>query len=388
MNQRKIVLLGLDFALSNLGCGALAYSFVNEISEVANAMGIDLEFTAVVYVPSEEIYVPCTGKKINCIKVKYKSFSFWKQFIRSINHSDIVVDFTGGDSFSDIYGKARFYKTSVLKIMAVFSKAKFVLGPQTYGPYKDGLVRRVAAWIIRKSDYVFSRDAVSAELVKKMTNKDAVITTDVAFALPYNHTDNLVEGKVNIGFNPSGLLWNGGYEFAKLNLQTDYHEYCRTVIRELVKDERNIVYLLPHVGLSSGEGNESDYTVCELLHKEFPNTVIVQGLKTPMDAKSVISTMNVFIGARMHATIGAFSSGVPTIPFSYSRKFEGLYNSLGYDKVIHACTESTENAIQKTLKLVDEREELKKEVDHALVRANELRNGFKTKLREILEDTN
>ena len=32
----------------------------------------------------------------------------------------------------------------------------------------------------------------------------------------------------------------------------------------------------------------------------------------------------------MHATIGAISSGVATIPFSYSRKFEGLFGNLEY----------------------------------------------------------
>ena len=35
--------------------------------------------------------------------------------------------------------------------------------------------------------------------------------------------------------------------------------------------------------------------------------------------------MDFFVGARMHATIGAFSSGVPVVPMAYSRKFNGLF---------------------------------------------------------------
>ena len=32
----------------------------------------------------------------------------------------------------------------------------------------------------------------------------------------------------------------------------------------------------------------------------------------------------------MHATIGAVSCGVPTLPLAYSRKFKGVFNSIHY----------------------------------------------------------
>jgi hypothetical protein len=37
-----------------------------------------------------------------------------------------------------------------------------------------------------------------------------------------------------------------------------------------------------------------------------------------------------FFGARMHACIAAFSSGVPVVPLAYSRKFNGLFTALEY----------------------------------------------------------
>ena len=43
----------------------------------------------------------------------------------------------------------------------------------------------------------------------------------------------------------------------------------------------------------------------------------------------------------MHSTIAAFSSNVPVVPMSYSRKFEGLYNeTLNYPYVINLKTMS------------------------------------------------
>ena len=76
----------------------------------------------------------------------------------------------------------------------------------------------------------------------------------------------------------------------------------------------------------------------DLAHKEIKrkidNVNVVEPFNNPIEAKSLISSMDIFVGARMHATIAAFSSGVACIPMSYSRKFTGLYNSLGYDYVV------------------------------------------------------
>ena len=35
----------------------------------------------------------------------------------------------------------------------------------------------------------------------------------------------------------------------------------------------------------------------------------------------------------MHACIAAFSAGVPVVPMAYSRKFNGLFGTLGYKRV-------------------------------------------------------
>ena len=50
------------------------------------------------------------------------------------------------------------------------------------------------------------------------------------------------------------------------------------------------------------------------------------------------------MGARMHACIAAFSSGVPVVPMAYSRKFEGLFGSLGYDRTVDCTADSAERS--------------------------------------------
>ena len=68
----------------------------------------------------------------------------------------------------------------------------------------------------------------------------------------------------------------------------------------------------------------------------------------------------------MHSTIASFSAGVITIPISYSRKFEGLFNSLNYPFVINARTESTDSAFESLVRFIDEKEKLAESQNNAL----------------------
>jgi polysaccharide pyruvyl transferase WcaK-like protein len=48
-----------------------------------------------------------------------------------------------------------------------------------------------------------------------------------------------------------------------------------------------------------------------------------------MELKWVLARLDWFAGARMHATIGAFSSGVPTLGLGYSDKAYGVFSECG-----------------------------------------------------------
>ena len=104
-----------------------------------------------------------------------------------------------------------------------------------------------------------------------------------------------------------------------------------------------------------------------------------------MEAKRYMSEMDVFSGARMHATIGAFSMKVPTIPFSYSPKFEGLFNSLEYDYVIHGKTMSTKEAVDKTIEFIENKNELIAKQQISIELIDKKLNALYKKITKILE---
>lgn len=64
----------------------------------------------------------------------------------------------------------------------------------------------------------------------------------------------------------------------------------------------------------------------------------------------------------MHATIAAFSSGVPVIPTAYSRKFLGLYSGVGYENIIDLRKLSTQESVEKTTEYLRNVEGLREDV--------------------------
>ena len=261
------------------------------------------------------------------------------------------------------------------------SGVPLVLGSQTIGPFQGKNEQRVRD-LIKQCREVFVRDERSEEYVKKIAQRDAILTTDVAFTLPYTKSKEIK--KNTVGINPSGLLWSGGYtQNNQFGLTVDYKDYLRKVIRELLNQGKE-VHLIPHVWTHLNSV-DNDLIACDQLKKEFPEVMIAPEFQTPMEAKTYISQMEVFSGARMHATIGAYSSNTAVIPFSYSRKFEGLFESLEYHYTVCGYNDSTEEAIEKTLSWIAQRELLLKSIEHSRNIIDTKNSCFYSKVEELLK---
>ncbi len=366
--EYKVSLIGLEIGNENLGCVALTYSFLNILEKIGRELGAVMHVTAVSY--SDDRY-QCNDviKSYDVIRVHPKQFAFWKELKNNFKAADIVFDFTLGDSFSDIYGAERYIKTNLLKMVAEKNNPRFVLGPQTYGPYAKRWAKNWAAIIICRAYKVYSRDMQSAEIIKGLCGRNLNVVTDVAFGLPYTKKELGETDKVRVAFNPSGLLWRGGYTGNnQFGLSIDYQEYCKKVIENLSNNPKYDVYLITHVGVKD-EATENDYEICKKLHEMYPKTHVVEGIDSPIAAKNHISAMDVLIAARMHATVAGVSSGVATVPVAYSRKFMGLYDNIGYNYVLDVKELSTEKSVEQTLEWVSDYNKLR---DNALAAKDEV----------------
>lgn len=371
----KIALMGFTFTNPNKGCEALTYSFVNILKELELK---NIEIYSFGYTGIGNIIEEYTDIKFHAVRHNLKNPIYWIKLKRMFDQMDCIFDITYGDGFSDIYGKKWNIITNIAKQIAVFSKTPFVLLPQTYGPYYNRFLKKWAYSIISKADLVFARDLLSAEEINKKIGNIIIPVTDLAFALPYSPDKYIMpkSQKTRIGINVSALLWEDGHSDT-IKLKMNYREYCRQLVKELLKLTDMEIHIIPHVIDEYDYGSsENDMRICELLHKEFSATILAPPFKSAIDAKGYISCMDAFVGARMHSTIGAFSSGVATIPVSYSKKFEGLFGNLNYSYIISAVSLSEDEAVAKTLSYINQRDILIAEQKRAM-------NDIEKKLYEV-----
>lgn len=364
-NKIKIGILGVSLHDGNMGCMALTYSMIYCLDKISSNKKYSLEYIFFdrdkEFSPEElEVweYLNIDISKIKEIKRNFLGNNFkilyWLNYIRNFMTCSVFMDITGGDSFSDIYGDKRFLKGARTKRIIEILKKPLVLLPQTYGPFTNVKNIKMVTKIIDEAEIVLSRDDMSRSYIKEISGKQCVTTTDLAFGLPYTKkTDQ--HDKINVGINVSGLLVKDHYEKVgnHFAIMTDYDKYINSLLDYLNEKEKYEVYLIPHT--------THDSKAVKVFQRDNGNVHIVDLVCNPITMKSIISDMDIFIGARMHATVAALSSGVATIPTAYSRKFEGLFSTVGYTHCVDLYNLDTVHALEKTINYIENYMQLKKD---------------------------
>lgn len=359
--------MGIQCGSSNKGVAALAYSALSILDDIIPGEAEFILFTSETQQALDFMKrdLGIANKRIFSVPFSNRNISSLINLYYNIKKCDFIIDFTGGDSFSDIYGSRRLLTNLFTKQVVIASKKPLIHGPQTYGPYYNKKIHLWIKYVINHSEFIFLRDEKSRPILEKMTKRTLHVSTDVAFYLPWEPDMYKLGENRNkkVGINISGLLWNGGYTYNnQFNLKTDYQVFCKSIVKKLVSSNKYEVHLVPHVISKDESSPENDVKASEELKSLFKECIIAPEFDTPVQAKSYICNMDVFLGARMHATIAAFSSNTATIPIAYSRKFAGLYENLGYNVIIDLTKIETNQAIKKTLEYIDDMESLKEMV--------------------------
>lgn len=379
-----IGLMGFECDSPNKGCEALGYAFISLLRRIGGNNLTFYVFTndGLGYFPT--YFQDCRFVKV-ALKIKDPTLETWK----GIRKCDMIFDVTLGDSFSDIYSVQQCLSNIKFKLMAEVLGKSYYLLPQTYGPFSDKRCRFFSKLIIKHSNYVFCRDRKSMEYLEMIGahNDNLLVTTDMAFMLPYEKKlYDINNNKTNIGINISGLLMKGGFDKEnQFDLKFKYEDYIVEILDFFTKCPDTEVHLIPHVIDLSLDSHDDDYKCLQEIQKNYKTVKIAPLFKTPIEAKSYISNMDFFIGSRMHSTIAAVSCCVPTVPVSYSRKFEGLFDSLNYPYVIHGNGDNLKEAISKTLDWYNNRDVLQKSVMKARRVIDIAINEFEAKLNKIID---
>lgn len=384
MKKLNIIISNALMQNGNRGCVALSVSSMYIIDEILSKHNIRYKF----YLPQsghseyKEYEVNIAGKILRytaipdisgtTIKSKVKNLIKYKEYCNTkeiYEKADYIFDIGQGDSFADIYGKNRFdWIFSQYKLGRKYNKPYCIL-PQTIGPFDNPQIREQAIKGIKWAKCVMARDKQSVDFVKELIpscNVSEII--DVAFFLPYKKK-MFDSSFIHVGLNVSALLWQGGYtKNNQFGLKCDYQKLIREIIKYFLTIDSVKVHLIPHV-VSGERGIENDYAVAYDLCEEFnnPNLILAPLFLDPVIAKGYIAGMDFFMGARMHSTIAAFSSGVPVLPMAYSRKFNGLFvDTLEYKHIIDLLKEENMSMLKVVSESYNNRLQLKEEICKAM----------------------
>lgn len=271
---------------------------------------------------------------------------------RCIASSNAVLDISGGDSFTDIYGRKRFEAMALTKKMALKAGVPLILLPQKLGPFNDPSLAREAVCILRKAAAVWVRDAQSYQFLQDRLGPDFDparhrLAVDVAVTLPAKQPLGL-SAKIQrllapnpdeqfpiAGLNVSGLLCNNACDARRtFGLAAAHDDQIEALARSLLQTDQTLrLLLIPHVHKPETEA-ESDLAACRSLQKRLGSlgadrVYVLEQRLDAMELKWVLARLDWFAGARMHATIGAFSSGVPTLGLGYTDKAQGVFDECG-----------------------------------------------------------
>lgn len=379
MNKKvSIGILWADPYNKNLGVGALALSSLSLINDVIKAKGLQAEYSFVCLSKYKQDQIELRGDVVNFSSFPALDYLKPKSILqlillatrfqtKKILGFDYVFDISSGDSFSDIYGKERFFRMLNTKRFFSFLGKKQILLPQTIGPFKDFEYEKRAFSVMKTMEMVLSRDRQSFDYSSKFLDKHKIAETiDVAFYLPFKK-GTFNNGKVNVGVNVSGLLWNGGYTRKnQFEMQTDYRKLILNTLSHFCSLDNVQVHLIPHV-VPQNNPVEDDYAVSlEIQKNHFSNVIVAPRFESSIAAKGYMSGLDFFTGARMHACIGAFSAGVPTFLMAYSRKFNGLFtDTLQYSALGDCVNENEEDVFSKLKSAFDNRQDLAIQIENA-----------------------
>lgn len=265
--------------------------------------------------------------------------------------SEAVLDVSGGDSFTDLYGQKRFDAMVLTKRLALAAGRPLILLPQTLGPFHSDENRATARDILAAATAIWVRDAKSLDTLRDMLGArfDPArhrLGVDMALRLPETMPQTLpprlfgwLTGARSfpvVGLNVSGLLCSDA-EAARgqFCLAAPHTLQIDAAARALLAADPALkLILVSHVLRPEGDP-ESDHDAARALKAglgpDFADRILVVPQDyTATELKWIIARLDWFAGARMQATIAGLSSGVPTLGLGYSDKSAGVFAACGF----------------------------------------------------------
>ena len=315
----------------NHGCEALVRTISNVLKPLGDVTVFSKRATEdIKYIPElKSSLVPCgiipsrTSFKglLSAVEMKflhnplaYVKYAF-APLLKHIDKNSIALSI-GGDNYC-YDGKP--------ELLAELNKKLVKKGAKTilYGCSVEPDLLKDPAVVEDMSRYslITVRESITYNAMKEAGVKtDIMLVPDSAFILSKNETvlpEGFVKGNT-IGINISPMILD--YGSGKL-----FDAYCK-MVEHIINTTDMQIALIPHVVWQSNNDNIPIQKIYDIF-KDTGRVVKIEDCNATQ-LKWCISQCRMFIGARTHSTIAAYSTCVPTLVIGYSVKSRGIARDL------------------------------------------------------------
>lgn len=325
--RKKILLYGIG-TFKNRGVEAIVNSTLKMIDNKKYDVTLatyDFDYNKKLYqnIPKVKHYYKSNEltEEEKALEEKYKKLPFnyhnfeqlyQKDVIKEIDKSDICIS-VGGDNYC--YPFCNWAYT--LDEYAHLKNKKTVLwGASLFDEITDDdLIND-----LNNFDVLVIRESLSYEAVKKYIPENRIIyAPDPAFSLEAKEItlNSWYEKRNIVALNVSPLTIQNRQQEEAVHSLMDY----------ILNETKYSILLLPHV--TTDDCNDMD--ILQTLkdkYKDEDRVYLEKGTYNCQELKYIISKCKLLVAARTHASIAAYSQGIPTLVIGYSVKSRGLAQDL------------------------------------------------------------
>lgn len=422
-HRTRICLFGASESTSNLGVSALFHATLSQLMDRAPDLDVtvfdykwgrrELPFRwrggerRLTHLGANHSRRVWRAESLAVMQLAQRTGVLPNRGVQLIREADAVLDISGGDSFTDLYGPHRFGAIQRPKKLTLDLSTPLILLPQTYGPFQRDQSRAKAIEILLGARAAWARDPWSYRKLQELLGarfdpEQHLHGVDVAFGLEVHAPAQPLSARIEdwlasgsgpvVGLNVSGLVDNQARPGARsFGFRADYRQAVLGLCRRILAESSARLVLVPHVLAPSGDP-ESDPDACAHLagslgSDERERTVRLEGSYAASEVKHLIGRLDWFCGTRMHATIAALSQGVPCSAIAYSPKFQGVFDACGQSAHVADPTRlSTEELVEALVRSFHAREDARSSLAAGLVPVRaRLASQFDRFLRDITQ---
>lgn len=280
-----------------------------------------------------------------------------QRLLRAYYKADLVLSCGGGNFYANHAASPSLFWALTTLGFAIGLGKKVVMLPQSIGPIKGGLLRRMARGVIGRVRTIMVREPISLDFVErtlKITRIKPTVWPDLAFGLPESTAPPM---KVTSGDQDSLSVGITIIDRAAQNLQFEgqnaYEEAITTASIMLAEEYGAHLYLF--VQCYGPSPDQDDRRITDLVYDRIrERTDRVSKLDSFDDAREIraaLRDMDCVIATRMHTAVFALINGTPLVLIGYQPKSRGLMDSFNLSK--YYCDIDAVSS-EKLMKLVED----------------------------------